>query len=74
MRFEDLDVWKRSARLLAEIYKHFASCKDVGSKDQITRSSFSVPSNIAEGYERYSNKDTIRFLYYSKGSSAELRT
>jgi four helix bundle protein len=74
MRFEDLDVWKRSARLSPEIYKQFASCKDFGFKDQITRSSLSVPSNIAEGYERYSNKDTIRFLYYSKGSSAELRT
>ncbi|SFD75151.1 four helix bundle protein [Pseudoalteromonas denitrificans] len=74
MKFEDLDVWKRSARLSSEIYKQFASCKDFGFKDQITRSSLSVPSNIAEGYERYSNKDTIRFLYYSKGSSAELRT
>lgn len=74
MRFEDLDVWKRSARLSADIYKHFSTCKDFGFKDQITRSSLSVPSNIAEGYERFSNKDTVRFLYYSKGSSAELRT
>lgn len=51
MRFEDLDVWKRSARLSAEIYKQFQSSKDFGFKDQITRSSLSVPSNIAEGYE-----------------------
>ena len=40
MRFEDLDVWKRSARLSADIYKHFANCKDFGFKDQITRSSY----------------------------------
>ena len=48
MRFEDLDVWKRSARLSAEIYKHFQLSKDFGFKDQIIRSSVSVPSNIAE--------------------------
>jgi len=74
MRFEDLDVWKRSARLSAEIYKHFQSLKDFGFKDQITRSSLSVPSNIAEGYERKSNKEFINFLSYAKGSSGELRT
>lgn len=43
-------------------------CKDYGFKDQICRSSVSVPSNIAEGSERGSNKDFIRFLYFSKGS------
>jgi len=72
--FEDLDAWKRSARLSVQIYKHFAACKDYGFKDQITRSSLSVPSNIAEGYDRSSKKDNINFLYYSKGSCAELRT
>ena len=52
MRFEELDVWKRSARLSAEIYKKLCSLKDYGFKDQITRSGLSVPSNIAEGFER----------------------
>lgn len=74
MRFEDLEVWKRSARLSSNIYKHFRSCKNYGFKDQITRSSLSIPSNIAEGYERFSNKETKQFLYYSKGSCGELRT
>jgi four helix bundle protein len=74
MRFEDLDVWKRSARLSAEIYKHFQLSKDFGFKDQTTRSSLSVPSNIAEGYERKSDKEFINFLSYAKGSSGELRT
>ncbi|MCE9686975.1 four helix bundle protein [Shewanella sp. AS16] len=74
MRFEDLEVWKRSARLSCDIYKDFAECRDFGFKDQITRAGLSVPSNIAEGYERFSNKDTIRFSYYAKGSCAELRT
>lgn len=50
------------------------TCKDFGFKDQICRSSVSVPSNIAEGSERGSNKDNMRFLYYAKGSCAELLT
>ena len=74
MRFEDLDVSKRSSRLCVDVYKTLAACKDWGFKDQITRSALSIPSNIAEGYERSSNKDSIKFFYYAKGSSGELRT
>ncbi|WP_409438907.1 four helix bundle protein [Psychromonas sp. GE-S-Ul-11] len=74
MRFEDLAVWKRSARLSAEIYKYFQTSRDFGFKDQITRSSLSVPSNVAEGYERKSNKEFINFLSYAKGSCGELST
>ena len=74
MRFEDLEVWKRSARLAAEIYKEIRELKDWGFRDQITRSALSIPSNIAEGFERLSAKDTVRFLGYSKGSCGELRT
>ena len=61
MKFEDLKVWKRSARLSAEIYKELASIKDYGFKDQITRSGLSVSSNIAEGMERSTNKEKISF-------------
>jgi len=74
MKFEDLDVWKRAARLSANIYKELARNKDFGFKDQITRSGLSIPSNIAEGIERGSNKDCVKFLYYAKGSCGELRT
>ncbi|TAK63750.1 four helix bundle protein [Methylobacter sp.] len=73
-RFEDLDVWRRSSRLCVEIYKVLATCKDFGFKDQVTRSSLSIPSNIAEGFERGSDKDSNKFFYYAKGSSGELRT
>jgi four helix bundle protein len=74
MRFEDLDVWKRAARLSTNIYHELQSCRDYGFKDQITRSALSVASNIAEGYERDSDKDRIKFLTYAKGSTGELRT
>ena len=73
-RFEDLDVWKRSARLSAELYKYFQASKDYGFRDQITRSGLSIPSNIAEGYERDTDKDRAKFLTYAKGSFGELRT
>ncbi len=46
MKFEDLDVWKRAARLSANIYKEIARIKDFGFKDQITRSGLSIPSYI----------------------------
>jgi four helix bundle protein len=74
MNFEETDLWKRSSRLCVEIYKELNKCKDYGFKDQITRSALSIPSNIAEGLERKSNKETIQFLNYARGSSAELRT
>jgi four helix bundle protein len=72
--FEDLAVWKRSARLSCCVYKELRQLKDFGFKDQITRSSLSVPSNIAEGYERKSLKELLIFLSYAKGSCGELRT
>ena len=74
MRFEDLDVWKKSTKLSAEIYKTLRNLKDYGFKDQITRSGLSIPSNIAEGFERVSQKECISFLSYAKGSCGELRT
>ncbi len=73
-RFEELDVWKRSARLSAELYKALADLRDFGFRDQITRAGLSIPSNIAEGYERDSNKETANFPNYAKGSAGELRT
>ncbi|MGS0696514.1 four helix bundle protein [Shewanella sp. 0m-4] len=74
MRFEQLDVWKRASRLSCEIYKATETVQNWGFKDQITRSGLSVPSNIAEGEERETNKEKIRFLYYAKGSLGELVT
>lgn len=74
MRCERLDVWKRSCRLSVEVYKYFSECRDFGFKDQITRSSLSIGSNIAEGIEKDSNKETLRFIEIARGSTAELIT
>ena len=74
MAFEDLEVWKRSAELSADIYNKLKHSKDYGFKDQITRSGLSIPSNIAEGMERDSEKEKLNFLSYAKASCAELRT
>ncbi len=73
-RFEDLDVWKEGMRLAVEIYRSLDGCRDYGLRDQMQRAAVSIPSNIAEGFERNSNKEFIRFLYISKGSCSELRT
>lgn len=73
MKFENMDVWKRSARLSVLIYKELADLRDYGFKDQITRSGLSIPSNIGEGFGRSSDKEKCNFLNYAKGSCAELR-
>ena len=74
MNFEDLEVWKRAARLSSNLYKNLKDLRDFGFRDQITRSGISIPSNIAEGFERESNRECVRFLLYAKGSCGELRT
>jgi len=74
MSFKELVVWRRSARLSADLYRHLVDLRDFGFRDQITPAGLSVPSNIAEGYGRGSTKETLRFRYYAKGSCAELQT
>jgi len=72
--FEDLEVWQRGCRIAVRIYEVLKDCRDYGLKDQMTRSAVSIPSNIAEGAERNSGPDFIRFIHIAKGSAAELRT
>lgn len=74
MRFEELEVWKRAARLSATLYQETAGIKDWGFRDQVTRSGLSIPSKIAEGYERDSSAEIARFLTIAKGSAGELVT
>ena len=72
--FEYLQIWKEAMQLCVDVYRLFRDCREFGLRDQVLKSAVSVPSNIAEGYERQSVKEFIRFLYISKGSCGELRT
>ncbi|MBN2768970.1 MAG: four helix bundle protein [Campylobacterales bacterium] len=74
MKCENLEVWKRSCRLSVEVYRFFSASRDFGFKDQITRSSLSISSNIAEGMEKESDKEKMRYIETAKGSAAELIT
>jgi four helix bundle protein len=72
--FENLEVWKRGCRLAVNVCVAAHGSREFELKSQITRSSLSIPSNIAEGAERRSDADFARFLEYGKGSCGELRT
>ncbi len=77
MDHKDLEVWKESMLLAKEVYfltKGFPKEEIYGITSQIRRASVSVPSNIAEGAARSSDKEFIQFLYISLGSLSELET
>jgi len=76
-RFEELKVWRVSRELVNFVYgitDNGAFRKDYGLKDQIRRAAISIPSNIAEGFERGGNKELCQFLYIAKGSAGEVRS
>ena len=76
MDHKKLDVWKKSIELVSEIYTvtaNFPSEEKYGIVSQIRRAAVSIPSNIAEGCARYSDKENLRFLD-ATGSLAELET
>lgn len=74
IKFEDILAWQKSKVFVLEIYKQFNQCRDFSFKDQILRAAVSIMNNIAEGYEKMSNKDFKSFLYISKGSCGEVRS
>ncbi len=72
--FEELEVWKRSSRLAVSVLELIDPTKLYALRDQMARCAISVPSNIAEGAERESDREFRRFLAIAKGSAGELRT
>jgi len=77
MDHKDLDAWKKGVDYVVEIYeatKVFPKDEIYGLTCQLRRAAVSVPSNIAEGMARSSDKDTIRFIYVALGSLAEVET
>ena len=77
MYYQNLEVWKESIELVKAIYlltHNFPEDEKFGLTSQIRRAVISIPSNIAEGSARYSNKDTARFVDIAIGSLAEVET
>jgi len=72
--FEEIISWKKACLLTEKIYKEFKFCDDFGFRDQIQRASISIMNNIAEGFERKSDKEFKNFLFIAKGSCGELRS
>ena len=76
-RFEDMEVWKRGCELVCEVYRVTREgkwAKDFAFIDQMRRAALSIPSNIAEGFERNSDKAFAGMLTIAKASAGELRT
>jgi four helix bundle protein len=75
--FRELHVWRRSRDLAVLVYKvtgNSSYSRDIGLRDQMRRACVSVASNIAEGDERKTNKESLMVFYIAKGSLAELIT
>lgn len=72
--FEDLLVWQKAVDLTIEIYTVMAYVNDFGFKNQIQRASMSISNNLAEGFERGSDRDFKRFLYIAQGSCSEVKS
>src|SRR5688500_18050075 len=73
-KFEDMIAWQKAQDFAVEIYTGFGTLKDFGFKSQIERASVSISNNIAEGFDRISDKDFIRFLFTSLGSCREAKS
>ena len=76
--FEEIISWQKARVLNFEIYsitnKNESFKRDFGLRDQIRRATISISSNIAEGFERQTTKEFIRFLYIAKASAGEVRS
>jgi four helix bundle protein len=73
-KFEDIIAWQKGIDLAVLIYNQFKANKEFSFKDQIFRASVSIKNNIAEGFERNSDTEFIRFLNISKGSNSEVKS
>ncbi len=75
--FKDLRIWQKGIEIVSDIYiltKKFPKEELFSLTSQLRRSAISIPSNIAEGFKRYHNKEYKQFLYITLGSCAELET
>ncbi len=71
-KFEDIIAWQKGQDLAVLIYSHFKENKDWDFRNQICRASVSISNNIAEGFDRSSNADFKKFLFYSLASCSQV--
>jgi len=75
--FRDLEVWQLGTKIVLQVYqitRAFPREERYGLTSQMRRAAVSIPSNIAEGFNRYNNREYRQFLYVALGSCAELET
>lgn len=72
--FEDVIAWQKARLLVIDLYKIFGTHKDYGFRDQVLRAGVSIMNNIAEGFDRGSNKELKQFLIIARGSASEVRS
>ena len=73
-KFEDLLVWQKAVELTVDLYACLENVNDFGFKNQIQRASLSISNNLAEGFERGSDRDFKRFLFIAQGSCSEVKS
>jgi four helix bundle protein len=73
-KFEDILAWKKAKELTLSVYRLMVFNRDFDFKNQLCSASVSIMNNIAEGFERQTDKEFIHFLNIAKGSSAEVRS
>ena len=74
LKFTDSIAWQKARVITKQSYTLFKDSKDFAFKDQICRASISIMNNIAEGFERQTNKELKNFLYIAKGSTGEVHS
>jgi four helix bundle protein len=75
--YADLEVWQAAVKLAIQIYEltaRFPKAEMFGLTSQLRRAAVSIPSNVAEGKGRSSDKELVQFLCHSRGSLFEIQT
>lgn len=73
-KFEDVIAWQKGRELNKMLFEVLYNNKNFSYKDQVFRASLSITNNIAEGFERRSDKELRQFLVIARGSCAEVRS
>ena len=73
-KFEEIIAWQKAQDFTVDLYDKFKNIKDWDYRNQICRAAISISNNIAEGFDRSSNAEFKRFLYFSYASCSEVRS